>query len=369
MAEISRREDGLRGLGIEGYDPLVHQNVTKEITRLEGAMDRRGRILAMLQREPTLEAERDLLVDELQKIRETLLSLRVERDEAGYDDAGRQRLEAALETLRPVRDEYISLTDRLSYEPEIIARRDAASREQAAERDRVTRVKTGLAALGWSGEAAPDVRAVLNSTEESLRVCTAQKTRISERISRTVSVMEQLRALQDEIARLRDELELVRATRKVVAEYIIYLMQVVRSRIEGDVSRILGEITAGRYDRVLLDEDFNLLVRDIDNDYPVERFSGGEQDDIAVALRIALSRYLAALHRVPESTFLIFDEIFGSQDEERRNSLLLELRTQEAYFPQILLISHIPEMQGEFANTLLVELGSDQASRITEAVQ
>jgi exonuclease SbcC len=181
--------------------------------------------------------------------------------------------------------------------------------------------------------------------------------------------MEQLRAAQDEIARLRDELELVRATRRVVAEYIIYLMQVVRSRIEGDVSRILGEITAGRYDRVLLDEDFNLLVRDIDNDYPVERFSGGEQDDIAVALRIALSRYLAALHRVPESTFLIFDEIFGSQDEERRNSLLLALRTQEAYFPQILLISHIPEMQGEFANTLLVELGSDQDSRITEASQ
>jgi len=369
MAEIVRKEDELRGLGTEGYDPLVHQNLTGEITRLEAAMDRRGRILALLQREPALEAERDLLVDELQKIRETQLTRRVERDDAGYDDAGRQRLETALQTLRPVRDEYISLTDRLSHEPEIIARRDAACREQAAEHERVERVKAGLAALGWSGEAAPDVRAVLNSTEEALRVCTAQKTRISERISRILSVMEQLRAAQDEIARLRDELELVRATRRVVAEYIIYLMQVVRSRIEGDVSRILGEITAGRYDRVLLDEDFNLLVRDIDNDYPVERFSGGEQDDIAVALRIALSRYLAALHRVPESTFLIFDEIFGSQDEERRNSLLLALRTQEAYFPQILLISHIPEMQGEFANTLLVELGSDQDSRITEASQ
>jgi len=54
------------------------------------------------------------------------------------------------------------------------------------------------------------------------------------------------------------------------------------------------------------DEDFNLLVRDIDNDFPLDHFSGGEQDDIAVALRIALSRYLAELHRVHESTFLIF---------------------------------------------------------------
>ena len=132
------------------------------------------------------------------------------------------------------------------------------------------------------------------------------------------------------------------------------------------MSRIISEITGGRYEQVLLDEDFNLVVRDVDDDYPIDRFSGGEQDDIAVALRIALSRYLAELHQVHESTFLIFDEIFGSQDEERRTNLLTTLRTQESRFPQILLISHIAEMQGEFASTLIVEMGSDQSSRVRE---
>jgi exonuclease SbcC len=141
-------------------------------------------------------------------------------------------------------------------------------------------------------------------------------------------------------------------------------MQVVRSRIEGEVSRIISEITGGRYEQVLLDEDFNLLVRDVDDDYAIDRFSGGEQDDIAVALRIALSRYLAELHNVQESTLLIFDEIFGSQDDERRNNLLTALRTQESRFPQIILISHIPEMQGEFATTLVVEMGTDLSSRV-----
>ena len=140
----------------------------------------------------------------------------------------------------------------------------------------------------------------------------------------------------------------------------------VRSRIEGEVSRIIGEITGGRYEQVLLDEDFNLVVREVVQDYPVDRFSGGEQDDIAVALRIALSRYLAELHQVHESTFLIFDEIFGSQDEERRNNLLTALRTQESRFPQILLISHIAEIQGEFANTLIVEMGTDNSSRVRD---
>ena len=165
---------------------------------------------------------------------------------------------------------------------------------------------------------------------------------------------------------LTEEIELLRLTRTVIGEYVLYLMQVVRSRIEGEVSRIISEITGGRYEQVLLDEDFNLLVRDIDNDYPIDRFSGGEQDDIAVALRIALSRYLAGLHQVHESTLLVFDEIFGSQDEERRTNLLTALRTQESRFPQIILISHISEIQGEFSNTLMVEMGTDLSSRVRE---
>jgi DNA repair protein SbcC/Rad50 len=189
---------------------------------------------------------------------------------------------------------------------------------------------------------------------------------VKEKIADYKKAAEQIASLQKEAAALKDEIDLLKLTRSLIAEYVVYLMQVVRSRLEGEVSRIISEITGGRYEQVLLDEDFNLLVRDVDEDYAIDRFSGGEQDDIAVALRIALSRYLAELHQVHESTFLIFDEIFGSQDEERRTNLLTALRTQESRFPQILLISHIGEMQGEFANTLMIEMAPDQTSRVKE---
>jgi DNA repair protein SbcC/Rad50 len=102
----------------------------------------------------------------------------------------------------------------------------------------------------------------------------------------------------------------------------------------------------------------------MDNDNPIDRFSGGGQDDIAVALRIALSRYLAELHQVHESTVLIFDEIFGSQDGERRDNLLTALLTRGVPIPaRILLISPIAEMQGGFANTLQIEMGRGRAFR------
>jgi exonuclease SbcC len=52
---------------------------------------------------------------------------------------------------------------------------------------------------------------------------------------------------------------------------------------------------------------------------------------------------------------------------DESDNLLTALRTQESRFPQILLISHIAEMQGEFANTLVIEMGTDQSSRIRVA--
>jgi exonuclease SbcC len=206
----------------------------------------------------------------------------------------------------------------------------------------------------------------LRNEEIAIANALRDKAFTEEKIAEFKRTQEQIVILRKQAQELRDEIELTKLTRSLIAEYVVYLMQVVRSRLEGEVSRIISEITGGRYEQVLLDEDFNLLVRDIDNDYPIDRFSGGEQDDIAVALRIALSRYLAELHQVHESTFLIFDEIFGSQDEERRTNLLTALRTQESRFPQILLISHIAEIQGEFANTLVVEMGTDNASRVRE---
>lgn len=173
--------------------------------------------------------------------------------------------------------------------------------------------------------------------------------------------------VQAQLAALREEIEILKLTRAAIADYVVYVMQVVRARLESEVSSIISEITGGKYDQVLIDEDFNLLVRENDKEYTVDRFSGGEQDDIAVALRIALSRYLAELHHVHESTLLIFDEIFGSQDEERRANLLTALRSQESRFPQILLISHIAEIQGEFENTLLVQ-GNGPVSTVKAGV-
>ncbi len=271
--------------------------------------------------------------------------------------------------------------DRFNDVREDLAKADALKKQAADLEEQITRKQAEIAHIaseierttfdpkksGMLERARAEIEAEVRDITERTTQTTERMKYAREKIAEYRKTEAQVRELQKQSAEIREEIELLKLTRTVIADYVVYLMQVVRSRLEGEVSHIISEITGGRYEQVLLDEDFNLLVRDIDDDYTIDRFSGGEQDDIAVALRIALSRYLAELHNVQESTLLIFDEIFGSQDEERRNNLLTTLRTQESRFPQIILISHISEMQGEFSTTLVVEMGTDMVSRVREA--
>ena len=291
----------------------------------------------------------------------------------GFDDAVFTRTEKEVAALEKLQLRYNELGKKIAQGA--VFQKQVADLGVQIEKKKadLTELNALIERSSCDPKAGIDLEGVLNETETALRNAESEIARTTERLVHAEEKIAdykkseaQIAALKQQITAVKDEIELLKLTRALIAEYVVYLMQVVRSRLEGEVSHIISEITGGRYEQVLLDEDFNLLVRDVDDDYAIDRFSGGEQDDIAVALRIALSRYLAELHQVHESTFLIFDEIFGSQDEERRSNLLTALRTQESRFPQILLISHIAEMQGEFANTLVIEMGTDGASQVKE---
>jgi len=291
----------------------------------------------------------------------------------GYDEATFAKAEKDVKDLEQLNLRYVEIGKKIAQGAVIRQQVTDLETKVAQKQRELEALKTVIAQAAFDPQIGINLEQSLNGAETAIRNVEAEFARTTERLNNAIEKiarhekeMAAIEGIRQRVTALKEEINLLRLTRTVIGDYVIYLMQVVRSRIEGEVSRIISEITGGRYEQVLLDEDFNLLVRDVDNDYSIERFSGGEQDDIAVALRIALSRYLAELHQVHESTLLIFDEIFGSQDEERRTNLLTALRTQESRFPQIILISHISEMQGEFTNTFVVEMGTDQSSSIKE---
>ncbi len=361
----SRRQE-LAALGIPAYSPGRHSEARREVAALEQQAERYRELRFHQESLASLTLERDRLLGEMEREVATLRSLEDAAASLGYDPAYKKSIEEELGALRILRDEALVLEERLGREPEIRRDRERLVGEREEIRARLLSCRKTMAGSGFPGADPASVSARIGELAKEVSLLNTRSGILRERLDRLRAIAADQERARAELATLERRLVLLRITRKTVSEFILYLAGVIRAEIEDEVSRILAMITSGRYDRVIMDEDFTILVRDIDGDFPVQRFSGGEQDDIAVALRIALSRCLSGIHGVRENTFLIFDEIFGSQDEERRANLLQALRSQEANFPQIILISHLPEIQGEFAHTLLVEMVDDMQSRIVE---
>ena len=109
-------------------------------------------------------------------------------------------------------------------------------------------------------------------------------------------------------------------------------------------SRLFNEMSGNKYNLVELDEKYELRVMDDGQFYGVERFSGGEKDLANLCLRLAISLSLTETAGLSRS-FIILDEVFGSQDNERKDLILSALANLKNRFPQIILITHIEDIK------------------------
>ena len=149
----------------------------------------------------------------------------------------------------------------------------------------------------------------------------------------------------------------------LMAEFRKHLIGQIRPTLASLSSRLLAEMTDWKYTLLELDEKYNLRVMDAGKYYGVERFSGGEKDLANLCLRLAISLALtesAGLNR----SFFILDEVFGSQDNDRKDLIIKALTNLKNRFPQILLITHIEEIKDRVEQLIEVIPGSAGYSEV-----
>jgi exonuclease SbcC len=355
------------------YTPQMKQSLEQEIITLEDTWKQYLATTERIKRLPALLRSQAEQGEERKGIRERMDNLRKEREQLAFDPAEYQRLEKEFQSAEEAHKRFLAMKSDMVRIPQL-RKQEADLKVRANEAEAKLRGhRVDLEALAFRQEELDRVdgeqKQVQGERERIAREIQAAWSDLEHRKDERERIAAELARLETDRAdlhRLREEVALLDLTRDHLNGFSDHLLGVVRDQVQGETGRILSEITDGRYDTVLIDDGFDLLVHDMGGDYPVSRFSGGEQDDVAIALRIALSRYIAGMHELHDSTFLIFDEIFGSQDEERRGNIFRALRTLEPHFPQIFLISHVAEVQGEFGNTLLVEAVSASESTIRD---
>ncbi len=138
-----------------------------------------------------------------------------------------------------------------------------------------------------------------------------------------------------------------------------------RNRVKPQVERFMGlilpVITSGRYKAVELDDDYTVRVFDPEAGEfrPKEVFSGGTEDQLLLAMRLAFALALLPQAKGRSPEFLFLDEPLGSSDKIRREGILKLLREQLAQnFRQIFLISHVGDLEAEADTVILMENGS-----------
>lgn len=98
----------------------------------------------------------------------------------------------------------------------------------------------------------------------------------------------------------------------------------VGDRLRERTSRILSEITGGKYTQVLLDRDFHISVNTQERLLPLESLSRGTLEQIYFALRMAAGELLCKEEQFP----VILDDVFGMYDEDRLAAVLHWLARQ-----------------------------------------
>ena len=110
-----------------------------------------------------------------------------------------------------------------------------------------------------------------------------------------------------------------------------------------------------------LDENYDILIYDRGNLYGIERFSGGEEDLANLCLRLAISETITG-QAGRLFNFIILDEIFGSQDNIRRQNIMKALSNLSSKFRQIFLITHIDDIKNYMENVIIINETEDNIS-------
>jgi len=357
-----------------GYSASDYIKAKEQLAKLAPLHDRFLFLQERVQEIPALEETKFKQQRELNRILQTLEEQRRTLEALGFDPLQHEALQKEGKALAQAEAAAQKIRLKLAAEPDIQKRlAETVAALKSNEKD-LAATDEQLNALGYSSEAHQAARQALALAETEQEKARKEVSEKKVRLGILKSGQERLQDLaqrkkehEKALSDVARRLEVVETTRDLVNVF----MDQVLIRVKSEIARAAGEIleeVSGRYGLLKIDDDFNILVEDGGEYYPISRYSGGEIDMIALSVRVAISEYLMRFGPDGESySFLILDEVFGSQDLEHREKMIQMLRSLEQRFPQIIAISHISDVQGQFDNTLQVvedELGNSRVEAL-----
>ena len=282
-----------------------------------------------------------------------------------YDAERHNAVRTLMRDLEPILQNATRLQVKADHAERLVGEAEMAERTLSEREERVRALTETIAAFGFGEDAYQEARirhenavqalrdvelkteAIKGDEKAALVGLESTERRMREREERA----EKAAALRKELA-LHDELDTAFED----------LRSELNAKLRPDLSEIgsafLADLTGGRFQEFELDEHYGTNV--LEDGVPKPVISGGEEDIVNLALRLAISQMVADRAGQPLS-MLVLDEIFGGLDDTRRQGVIDLLRKLGDRFPQVLLVTHIESVKDGADRVLHVSV--DQQTR------
>ncbi len=359
LRAIEKEKGEIKGRGQELKKSKQETESRKE--RLQKSKERFSRLEGERQNLQSSLKERE---NKLSSLKETLKLL----GDVDYDPASHNKIKEELEQLEKSRQQYAELTSQLKRLP-TLERNINQLREKVQKLEKEgEKLKEEISAVGFSEEEYKSVEIKLeekgkdvHSLELKLKDVTHQKEMTEREIDQIEVEIKNARQLEKDIKVWEEERRYLEKLDLLFSDFRISLIGRIRPTLSRYAKALFLDLCENRYEDFELDEDYEIFIYDQGEKYPINRFSGGETDLANLCLRIAISILISESSQVGFS-FIILDEIFGSQDVLRKENILNALARLKNRFRQIFLITHIDDIKDSVENLVYVTENEDGTS-------
>ncbi len=228
-------------------------------------------------------------------------------------------------------------SENLSEEKDHLTRELAVLGERM-EQDKPLRQKELLSVeeLPQAEEQLQQLRETIRQNEQQLLDLTRREAALQGDLSNLQQIEEEGEQLKEREVALLQQRDALAVGYQLLSEAVDEFRRTYLERFAAEIGRYLGLLTAGRYQKVRLADDFSLSLPGRGKDWrPVESYSRGTNDVVYFAVRLALTRQLANGMPLP----LLLDDPLVNLDQHRLAEALNVLERLSSEH-QIILFSH-----------------------------
>ncbi len=279
-----------------------------------------------------------------------------------FDENRLTETEKKKNELEPVSKKFFSLQTLVKEIPEYENNLEKEKKLLIELSDKLTELNSERNGIQFNEEFLTEQRKEREIKEKELTKLNNEKTEITLIINNGKNNLKNILSRLEEDDRRRAQKEKIESNIKTlnklidfIKEFKVKLTSKELPSISESADKLFTEITKGRYTGLRIEPDFNFYVNRDGIDVPLDTLSGGEKDLASICIRIAISKRIAALSGRKNMGFLALDEVFGSQDQNRREDLVNTLQAVSGDFKQIFVVTHNQDVEEVFPNKLLVQ--------------